>query len=389
MTVSPPNFSPFPFERLPRVSRDQAAIESALARWLAAFRTRPTEHLASLLGPLCVRSAQLADRAFDPYAAFTEVRLGTLAIVVAGSGTAVRAIAQRLLGGMAELPASRSPTVADQAVWSLVVAAALADLGINADVWPLAESAKQPPGPSEPRASANEWIGRGGLISDAPPTSSSSSARDQTVAGKRSAECKSEDAFALARTNPATPPTPKALPGVIPIELSVELAGIAVTAVAWCPAELLLRAPPPRPVPTWAVELPIVVARCALEQSAVQALAVRDVIVVEAGLELRIGDGALGLSAPPGGVEARVAIEYRARDMALPDAAHLELTVRLGSVQMSLRRVGELAVGEVIGLGKPLAGPYEIYADGRAIGTGELVDLDGEVGVRIVSLSQE
>jgi type III secretion protein Q len=75
--------------------------------------------------------------------------------------------------------------------------------------------------------------------------------------------------------------------------------------------------------------------------------------------------------------------------MALPDDAHLELTVQLGTTRMSLRALSELAVGQVISLGRPLAGPFEVRAGGRLVGQGELVDVDGELGVRIVSLAQE
>ena len=46
----------------------------------------------------------------------------------------------------------------------------------------------------------------------------------------------------------------------------------------------------------------------------------------------------------------------------------------------------ELAVGQVVSLGRPLAGPFEVRAAGRVVGQGELVDVDGELGVRIVSL---
>jgi flagellar motor switch/type III secretory pathway protein FliN len=53
---------------------------------------------------------------------------------------------------------------------------------------------------------------------------------------------------------------------------------------------------------------------------------------------------------------------------------------------MSLRQVLDLAVGQIVTLGRPLAGPFELRAAGRLIGRGELVDVDGELGVRIVSL---
>ncbi len=422
-----------------------------LARWLAAHATAPASsqpapgHLPKLLGAsLHFHSISLADRAFDPYAAFAEVRLGGLAITVAGSGQAVRTLAQRLLGGPDELAAPRSPTTAEQAIWSLVLAAALLDAGIIAEVWPLAESAKitlsrevregsgriERSRDTDPGVGSVGLIGRGGLAGETPtsgppsigsaitePASKSRIGLDPTVAGsrRRGASVEQNEApsghasTVVARPENAVPSGHAStivarrdvvrgdegargrpvLTGPIAVEIVAEVAGIPVTAVAWCPLELLARVPPAREPHDWTFELPIVIARSALQRDAVAALAVRDVIVVELGLELAIGDGGIGLTAVPQAVEAKVATGYVPRDMALPDEAHLELTVRLGTTRMSLRRIGELAVGEVVGLGKPLAGPYEIHAGGRAIGQGELVDLEGEIGVRIVSLIEE
>jgi type III secretion protein Q len=73
----------------------------------------------------------------------------------------------------------------------------------------------------------------------------------------------------------------------------------------------------------------------------------------------------------------------------LPDDAHLELTVQLGTTHLSLRQIANLAVGQIISLGRPLAGPYDIRVGNRLLGQGELVDVDGELGVRIVSLIEE
>jgi flagellar motor switch/type III secretory pathway protein FliN len=106
--------------------------------------------------------------------------------------------------------------------------------------------------------------------------------------------------------------------------------------------------------------------------------------------EILVLDGAIGLCADPSDpLVARVATEYVPRAMALPDDARVELTVGLGTARMSLRQILGLAVGEVVPLGRPLAGPFDIRAQGTLIGQGELVDVDGELGVRIVSLAQE
>jgi len=429
--VSPPQFSLFPYDRIPRSSRADAATESVLARWLAGSRRPASAHLTKLIGgPSRITSVRIARRPFDPYAALAEIRIGGLAIPIAGSGHAIRALTQDLLGGVDELPAPRNLTTAEQAVWSLVVSAALVDAGLSGEVWPLADSAKQALAdelarwrearPTTPtRLAHGERIGRGGLAAEATPHPEPAAAtRLATVPGSRrrgSLEPPTGHETTLRATpapgSPAVDPTPPVAAGAshvpatsrgdlagaatdgprtIAIEVTAELAGQPLVAVAWCPAELLVRVPPPRPLPTWTLDLPIVVARCALARDALDRLAVRDVIAVgEAGLELRIGDGAVGLTAAPQAVEATVATGYVPRDMALPDDAHLELTVRLGTARLSLRRIGELAVGEVIALGRPLAGPYEVHAGGRVIGQGELVDLDGEIGVRIVSLIEE
>jgi flagellar motor switch/type III secretory pathway protein FliN len=321
VSESGPNFSPYPFVALRRLTRREAALESAVARWIAA---RPLgERVAQLAGgPVRVSVVSVTgsrDSLVGPHAALAEVRIGGASIVLAAAGAPVRALARRLLGGPGELGAPRPLTAVEQAIWALAVAAAIEDAGVAAEVWPLAE----PP------------AGEG--------------------AGPR-------------------------------IVLAITLPGGPLTVVAHLPPDLELRAPPPRKPPAWPLALPIIVARSLLPRAAVRALAVRDVVTVEPALELAIGDGALGLRAAPGAMAAEVATGYVPRPMALADDAHLELTVQLGTANLPLRRVAELAVGEVIPLGRPLAGPYEVRAAGRLLGQGELVDVDGELGVRIVSL---
>jgi hypothetical protein len=328
-----PSFSPFPFDRVPRITRRDAAIESALARWVVP---RHGAKLAALLGgPVRARFAGIVPGTglgtgpglglglgLDPHAAVAELRLHGLAIRLTGSARPVRALAQRLLGGPLELDAPRPLTVAEHAIFCLAVAAAITDLAVPAEVWPLEPS-----------------VARAGAI---------------------------VVAFELA------------LPGGLATPMTV---------TAELPADVVVRAPPQRPPHAWRFDLPIVVGRCTLARASVAALAVRDVITVERHLALVLAGGEIGLDAPAGAVEARVATEYVARDMALVDDAHLEVTVQLGATRLSLRQLGELAVGQLIALGRPLAGPYEVRAAGRVVGQGELVDIDGELGVRIVSIA--
>ena len=348
MTDSGPNFSPFPFDRLRRVRRGDAAIESVLARWLAA-RPRTPHKLAALFGGVPaiaiagVRQREELGRSptlvgpdtvvvrksreretpaaitFDRHAALAELRVAGMSILVTASLAPIRALAQRLVGGATELDAPRPPTSVDHAIWALVVAAAITDFGLAAEVWPF----NQPVVPDD----------------------------------------------------------------AIGIELVVTLPNQAqLTVMAWCPRELAVRVPPPRPVPDWRFTVPILVGRCELPPEAIAALALRDVVVIERELALVVGDSLVGLTADltAGAMEVQVATGYVPRAMA--DSAHLELTVQCGSTAISLRDLATLAPGQIVPLGRPLAGPYEIRAGGTLIGQGELVDVDGELGVRIVSL---
>jgi hypothetical protein len=317
---------PYPFDRLPRVTRAEAAIESAFASWLGARRSRGG--LAALAGGPVEVSAIRATPwgTFDPHAAVCELRTGGSVIEVLGSSRGVRRLAQKLLGGPAELDAPRPLTLVEQRLWAHVVATAVDDLAIAAEV--VAGTAR-------------------------------STERDRTS---------------------------------VAIDLVLGPTAFTVVLVGRGGA-LELRVPPARPAPAWVehtmVEVPVVLGRCALAGEAVGRLAVRDIIVVErtAGdAELVIFGGAVGLRAARGAVSAAACTGYVRRDMSLPDDAHVELTVALGTTAMSLRQVLDLAVGQIVSLGRPLAGPFELRAAGRVVGRGELVDVDGELGVRIVSL---
>jgi hypothetical protein len=329
VTSQGPNFSAFPFERLRKLDRRAAATESALARWFAVRRLgAKTAALAG--GDVRARLEGIVAEPADPHAARAELRIGGVSVVLAASSRPVRALAQRLLGGPSELEAPRPVTVTEHAIWALAVAAALVDLGVAAEVWPL----------------------------------------DGLPGAERA---KPADAITIAFT----------------VELPTLLGAAPMTVTASFPADIVVRPPPPRPLPVWALELPVVVGRCALPRASLRNLAVRDVITIAPGLELVIGAGGIGLSAVPGAVEARVATEYVSRDMALVDDANLEVTVQLGTTRLSLRQLGELAIGQIVPLGRPLAGPYEVRAAGRMVGQGELVDIDGELGVRIVSIADQ
>jgi flagellar motor switch/type III secretory pathway protein FliN len=315
--------SAFPFHHLPRIARAELAQTNAIARWLAI---RPLgRRVATLVGgeaSLALSTGELTDR----YAAACELRVHGQTIEVRGASAFVRAFAQRMLGGPEELAAPRPLTDVEQALWVLLVAAAIEDLGVPGEAW----------------SGSGAGAGAGAIV------------------------------------------------------LAARLGSMACTVELRFPTSLVVAAPHERPLPAWTdrpLDVPVLVGRCSLAREDLAKLGVRSVITLDRALataELCLLDGAIGLRADPSDpLVARVATEYVPRAMALPDDARVELTVGLGTARMSLRQAQQLAVGEIVPLGRPLAGPFDIRAQGTLIGQGELVDVDGELGVRIVSLAQE
>ena len=317
------------------MSRAGASLESVVARW--TFARQVGAWVAKLVGASArVRLVGIAASVAsgDPFSALAEVRLHGQALFVEGASSFVRELAQRRLYGPDELGAPRPLTLAEHALFAGLVAAALVDAGIPGDVWPVVNVERT-------RASLNSPISPSGT----------------------------SPWFAAG--------------------LSLEIEGRApVPVLVWCPRSMRVASPPPKPIPAWEVDVPVLVGSCALHRDDVERLAVRDVITIDRQLGLVVGEGLITLSAAPGAVEAKVASDYVRRDMALPDDAHLELTVQLGTTRLSLRQLSDLVPGAIVSLGRPLAGPVEVRAAGRLVGQGELVDVDGELGVRIVSLQE-
>jgi flagellar motor switch/type III secretory pathway protein FliN len=60
--------------------------------------------------------------------------------------------------------------------------------------------------------------------------------------------------------------------------------------------------------------------------------------------------------------------------------------VEVGAARMTAREWASLAVGDVVGLARDIADPVTLRVAGVEIAKGELVDIEGEMGVRILSL---
>jgi len=200
-------------------------------------------------------------------------------------------------------------------------------------------------------------------------------------------------ALAVARAAKAAGIACEVWPRVEPAPVPAGALGIEVivdggtTVVLYVRPEVLARVPPER-FPAWAaawtVDVPIIVGRCALARAT--ELRVRDLVTLEGCLEAEIFGGVVGLRAAPNAVLAEVVSGYVPRVMPVPDDAYVELSVALGTAKLPLREVLGLAVGQIVQLGRPLAGPFDVKVDGRSVGRGELVDVDGELAVRILSL---
>lgn len=61
----------------------------------------------------------------------------------------------------------------------------------------------------------------------------------------------------------------------------------------------------------------------------------------------------------------------------------VQITCEIGRITLSAREVLDLRPGTVLPVGRPLAGPVDLTAGGRVIARGELVDVEGEIGVRV------
>ena len=72
----------------------------------------------------------------------------------------------------------------------------------------------------------------------------------------------------------------------------------------------------------------------------------------------------------------------------LLDDVTVAKVVELGRVMVSAADVMGLRAGQVIELSRAPGEPVDLVVDGKRIGKGELVEIDGELGVRILSLAR-
>lgn len=65
--------------------------------------------------------------------------------------------------------------------------------------------------------------------------------------------------------------------------------------------------------------------------------------------------------------------------------AQVELEVRFARLQVKVEELARLTPGQILTLDIPLGEPVELVAGGAVLGQGELVNVDGHLGVRLLS----
>ena len=141
--------------------------------------------------------------------------------------------------------------------------------------------------------------------------------------------------------------------------------------------------------------------RARLPAREVAALAPRDVVLLDAWSVDATGEGTVRLACGRGafaatlaGGKATITSPYETRgdpmsrsvDPALVEELPLELSCRLAEVTLSARDVLELAPGAIVPLGRPPGAGVELVSGGRVVARGELVEVEGELGVRITDV---
>lgn len=65
----------------------------------------------------------------------------------------------------------------------------------------------------------------------------------------------------------------------------------------------------------------------------------------------------------------------------------VSLTVELGSCQLPMREILQLAIGSVVQLDKPAGTPVELRANRKLVARGEVVVVEDHLGIRITEIA--
>ncbi len=357
---------PYPFGLLPRWRRRDVALARALARRLGGSgrpgaRGPADPGLDALLGGAlraCPEAPRIADRAAVLRA---HERASLCAVLATAGGCAAvvcdrpfaLALAQRALGGPEELAVTHEPHGTLDPRWEGALTALVARLLARAFA---------PAAPPVVRAVTDD-------LADA-------------------LDALGGDVFAAW-------PWALALP-----DLAGRAVALAPRDAAW---PWPTASPSPRALGDLGVSVGVVAGRARWTARDVAALAVGEVLALD-GLALvggaLTGDVAVGLGHPPALARAarlrddgalvllgplESCMEQHDDDARLAELP-LDVTVELAREPFPLAEVSAWRPGEVVSFRARLGDAVTLRANGRAVARGELVDVEGDVGVRIVEL---
>ena len=66
----------------------------------------------------------------------------------------------------------------------------------------------------------------------------------------------------------------------------------------------------------------------------------------------------------------------------------LTLRVQMAARRARLEELSQLRVGQVLPLGRTASDPVDLVIDGRRIAEGELVEIEGSLGVRVTEIAK-
>lgn len=90
--------------------------------------------------------------------------------------------------------------------------------------------------------------------------------------------------------------------------------------------------------------------------------------------------------APPGASDASVEGPLGDAGLDLAGDVPVQVVAVLGKKTIAMREVLDLQLGQLIELNRPLSEVVDLVANGKLIARGELVEIDGKLGVRIIKM---
>lgn len=92
---------------------------------------------------------------------------------------------------------------------------------------------------------------------------------------------------------------------------------------------------------------------------------------------------------PPSPLIAQSIEETKANAMARLNSMNVKLSFLLGECFVTYNEFKNLKPGQLIHLSKTFASPISIYSHNNLLGTAEIIDIEGAVGIRIQSLANK